>query len=199
MDAENTTPKRLYIIIILLGVLMILGGTLFGIVLPIYRSYRSGHTIISQSVGNDETITVDLDPQMNPIRIGGRIDYWAPSQQRDMESITIHATLRHQDEMIWDKNIAVGRGFDHDDDRFVRAGDVHQGYNLETFHIDASDQYQYRQTVTLPDGYRLQQINLEIRRNVQPVDVTAIIIGAVLIPLGIAAILITALLWARQG
>ena len=206
MDHDNIgfarrSPRRspaALIVTILLAAVAIIAGAVFGIVLPIMSSARSGESVTSLKLDPNEPLHVQLDPGMNPLRISLEITYDAPGRRTTGHHSHVSAALHLDENEIW----TLETGFDDrrsgEEERYVSAGQETYRMNLQEFVVDKPGSYQLTCNIDLHESFTLIDASLDIRRNITPIDGRGMIAWIILIPIGIAIILIAAIRWARR-
>ncbi|MCA9137729.1 MAG: hypothetical protein KDB00_13250 [Planctomycetales bacterium] len=186
--------RQLQIGILLLGVLLVLGGAVGGIVLPIVASARSGEMILSTELEASDRQAIFLSPDMNPLRAAITVTYDAPGRRLSGHRSSVSSAMRHlaTDEVVWTIDTSFSDDDLGSDETSIDAGREHRTVNLQEFECVSADDYVISTEVKLNDSFTLQTVTLEVRQNVEPLRWSHVVIGALMIPAGVALILMTA-------
>ncbi|MCA9056366.1 MAG: hypothetical protein KDA75_21205 [Planctomycetaceae bacterium] len=194
MPADARRPLWPYVLVIVTAVGAIVCGALFGIVFPVLATARSGEVVETFPVERQSSRAVPLAPEMNPIRLTLTVNYDAPGRRLSGHNCTVRAALRRDTVEVWSLQTGFNdqRSPGDEDDRFVRAGPERRTVNLGEIAVTQAADHELLTEIELDDSFTFTSAELEVRRNVEPLEVGRMAEWIVLIPLGIVMILLAA-------
>lgn len=167
--------------------LAILAGIALGPVQAVYCVFMSGKQAGEYPLKPNETVTIPLSSDMNPIRFNASIRHEDPRSMR-REVSRFDGTLTLADKAIWTETFSVSSE-DDDDDRgsgiTINANPMtNTTVGVHSFEVTETGDYQFQVKQTKSE-LRVEEMSLLVRSNSRLVNMPSCIVGIAMLVIGV--------------